>query len=46
MGQAGLLRVRQELNWESSRRALLQGYEQLLGTPASKLPISRQNTAA
>jgi glycosyltransferase involved in cell wall biosynthesis len=46
MGQAGLLRVRQELNWESSQRALLQGYEQLLGTPASKLPISRQNTAA
>lgn len=46
MGEAGLLRVRQELNWERSRQALLQAYEQLLGTPASEIPIPQRSNAA
>ena len=46
MGQAGLERVRQELNWERSRRALLAAYEQLIGPAAAELAANKPKKAA
>lgn len=37
MGEAGLQRVRQEFNWESSRRALLKIYGRLGGAPGAEI---------
>lgn len=46
MGQAGLQRVRQELNWERSRQALLAAYEQLIGPSAAELAANKPKKAA
>ena len=46
MGQAGLLRVRQELNWERSRRALLKAYAKLRGAPTLEIAADHRKKAA
>lgn len=46
MGQAGLLRVCRELNWDRSRRALLKAYASLRGAPAPGITAERRDKAA
>jgi len=46
MGQAGLDRVRQQLNWDHSRRRLLAAYRRLTGAPLQLLRAGEEKRAA
>ena len=46
MGQAGLDRVRQELNWSRSRRALLDAYRHLTGAPLEESAVEKEKKGA
>jgi glycosyltransferase involved in cell wall biosynthesis len=46
MGQAGLERVRQELNWDHSRRELLEAYRHLTGAPLEATAVEKVRKAA
>ena len=46
MGQASLDRVQQELNWDHSRRALLEAYRRVTGAPLEKIPAQEGRRAA
>ena len=46
MGQAGLDRVRQELNWDRSRRGLLEAYARLTGAPLEETAVETEERAA
>ncbi len=45
MGQIGLWRVRNELNWERSRRALLQAYRRLTGLDLEQITAEDKKAA-
>lgn len=45
MGQIGLGRVRNELNWERSRRALLEAYRRLTGTDLEQITAAGKKAA-
>src|SRR5207248_1807751 len=42
MGQAGLERVRQRLNWNYSRLALLEAYRRLTGAALGEIPAKKE----
>ena len=46
MGQVGLDRVRQELNWDHSRRAVLEAYCRLTGAPLEETTVEKGKKAA
>jgi glycosyltransferase involved in cell wall biosynthesis len=46
MGQVGLERVRQELNWEHSRRALLDAYRHLSGAFLQEIAAEQERKTA
>ena len=46
MGQAGLDRVRQVLNWDHSRRALLEAYRHLSGATLEEIAVETERKAA
>ena len=46
MGQAGLDRVRQVLNWDHSRRELLEAYLRLTGTAMGETAVEQESKAA
>ena len=46
MGQAGLHRVRQELQWENSRRPLLEAYRRLTGAALPEIAATEKEKAA
>src|SRR5690348_4395901 len=46
MGQAGWHRVRQQLNWDHSRRRLLAAYRRLTGAPLQLLRAGEEKRAA
>jgi glycosyltransferase involved in cell wall biosynthesis len=46
MGQAGRDRVRLKLNWDHSRRALLEAYRRLTGAPLETISAVREERAA